>query len=34
LESASKDKGGHRRNAIQYVDEAISHVQAGIHNAN
>jgi hypothetical protein len=30
LDTAVQDKGGHRANAIQYVDEAISEVKLGI----
>jgi hypothetical protein len=30
LEQASHDKGGHRENAIQRINEAISEVQQGI----
>jgi hypothetical protein len=30
LQKASKDKGGHRENAIRLINEAISEVQKGI----
>ena len=30
LESADADKGGHRKKAIELVDQAVAEVQAGI----
>ncbi len=34
LQAATMNRGGHREGAIQYTDEAIGHVEAGIANAN
>ena len=30
LQAATADKGGHRLNALQLIDQAIAEVQAGI----
>jgi hypothetical protein len=34
LEAASRDKGGHRAKAIQYIKQAIAEVEAGIQYDN
>ena len=34
LNAATANKGGHRQNALQAVDEAIGHVQSGIEYDN
>jgi uncharacterized membrane protein YqiK len=34
LQAATADKGGHRVNALQLIDQAIAEVQAGIQYDN